>query len=102
MFGNPFSPVTVDPAWLTPNVTALAATAYHALSAPGAANPERIVGHGVLGRLLARVSIATGGEPPIVLERNPKRTTGARGYSVLDPYGFVFYTWGVRRELPMA
>jgi glutathione S-transferase len=23
-------------------------------------------------------------------------------YSVLDPYGFVFYTWGVRRELPMA
>jgi glutathione S-transferase len=24
------------------------------------------------------------------------------GYSVVDPYGFVFYTWGVRRELPMA
>ena len=24
------------------------------------------------------------------------------GYSVLDPYGFVFYTWGVRRNLPMA
>ena len=23
-------------------------------------------------------------------------------YSVLDPYGFVFYTWGVRRELPMG
>jgi glutathione S-transferase len=23
-------------------------------------------------------------------------------YSVLDPYGFVFYTWGIRRELPMA
>lgn len=22
-------------------------------------------------------------------------------YSVLDPYGFVFYTWGIRRELPM-
>jgi glutathione S-transferase len=21
---------------------------------------------------------------------------------VVDPYGFVFYTWGVRRELPMA
>jgi hypothetical protein len=20
----------------------------------------------------------------------------------VDPYGFVFYTWGVRRELPMA
>jgi glutathione S-transferase len=23
-------------------------------------------------------------------------------YSVLDPYGLVFYAWGVRRELPMA
>jgi glutathione S-transferase len=23
-------------------------------------------------------------------------------YSVLDPYGFVFYTWGVRGELPMG
>jgi glutathione S-transferase len=23
-------------------------------------------------------------------------------YSVLDPYAFVFYTWGVRRDLPMA
>jgi glutathione S-transferase len=22
-------------------------------------------------------------------------------YTVLDPYGFVFYTWGVRRELPV-
>jgi glutathione S-transferase len=24
------------------------------------------------------------------------------GYSVLDPYAFVFYAWGVRRELPMG
>jgi glutathione S-transferase len=23
------------------------------------------------------------------------------GYSVLDPYAFVFYVWGVRRELPV-
>src|SRR4029077_18210813 len=23
-------------------------------------------------------------------------------YSVLDPYGFVFYTWGVRREMSMG
>jgi glutathione S-transferase len=23
-------------------------------------------------------------------------------YSVLDPYAFVFYAWGVRRELPLA
>ena len=23
-------------------------------------------------------------------------------YSVLDPYGFVFYTWGIRRELPVG
>ena len=24
------------------------------------------------------------------------------GYTVLDPYVFVFYTWGVRRELPVS
>ena len=64
---------------------ALAATAYHALCAPGAMKPERIVGHGVLGRLLARLTIATGGEPPIVWERNPKRVSGAVDYQVLDP-----------------
>jgi glutathione S-transferase len=23
-------------------------------------------------------------------------------YSVVDPYAFVFYTWGLRRELPMG
>ena len=66
-------------------LAALAATAYHALSAPGAAKPERIVGHGVLGRLLARVSVATGGEAPVVWERNPERADGALGYAVLDP-----------------
>lgn len=26
----------------------------------------------------------------------------AAQYSVLDPYAFVFYTWGVRRELPVG
>ena len=39
---------------------ALAATAYHALAAKHATPPELIVGHGVLGRLLARVAIACG------------------------------------------
>jgi len=30
------------------------------------------------------------------------RTWFSDRYSVLDPYGFTFYTWGVRRELPMG
>jgi bacteriochlorophyllide a dehydrogenase len=64
---------------------ALAATAYHALFAPGAGKPDHIVGHGVLGRLLARLAIATGGDAPIVWERNRKRVDGAVGYAVLDP-----------------
>jgi bacteriochlorophyllide a dehydrogenase len=64
---------------------ALAATAYHAMSSPGAAKPERIVGHGVLGRLLARLTIATGGPPPIVWERDRNRLFGACGYDVMDP-----------------
>ena len=64
---------------------ALAATAYHALAAPGALHPELIVGHGVLGRLLARIAIARGGEPPVVWEKNANRASGAVGYSVIDP-----------------
>lgn len=61
---------------------ALAATAHHALS--GERLPECIVGHGVLGRLLARLTVALGGEP-VVWESNPDRAAGARGYRVLDP-----------------
>jgi glutathione S-transferase len=30
-----------------------------------------------------------------------KEWLGAQ-FSVLDPYAFVFYTWGIRRELPMG
>ncbi|MGA2125450.1 MAG: chlorophyll synthesis pathway protein BchC [Xanthobacteraceae bacterium] len=64
---------------------ALAATAYHAVSAAGAAAPDLIVGHGILGRLLARLALRDGGDPPVVWERNPTRATGAIGYRVLDP-----------------
>ncbi|MGA7805365.1 chlorophyll synthesis pathway protein BchC [Bradyrhizobium sp.] len=64
---------------------ALAATAYHAISARGATAPNCIVGHGVLGRLLARLSIAVGNDPPVVWEKNPARVGGAVGYGVLDP-----------------
>ena len=64
---------------------ALAATARHALAAPGAALPDLIVGHGVLGRLLARVTLALGGEAPTVWESNPDRRAGAAGYQIIDP-----------------
>jgi 3-hydroxyethyl bacteriochlorophyllide a dehydrogenase len=64
---------------------ALAATAYHAIAAPGAAPPDRIVGHGVLGRLLARLTIAAGHPPPVVWERKSERRDSAEGYQVLDP-----------------
>lgn len=64
---------------------ALAATAYHALSGPTPTLPDLIIGHGVLGRLLARLTMALGGTPPTVWERNADRTDGATGYPVLDP-----------------
>jgi bacteriochlorophyllide a dehydrogenase len=64
---------------------ALAATAYHAIAAPGGRAPECIVGHGVLGRLLARIAVALGNPPPVVWEKNPVRVGGAVGYSVVDP-----------------
>ncbi len=64
---------------------ALAATAYHAIAARGATAPDCIVGHGVLGRLLARISVAVRNDPPVVWEKNPARVGGAVGYGVLDP-----------------
>jgi 3-hydroxyethyl bacteriochlorophyllide a dehydrogenase len=62
---------------------ALAATAYHAIA--GGKPPELIVGHGVLGRLLARITIAMGAAPPTVWETNPARRTGSHVYPVLHP-----------------
>ncbi len=61
---------------------ALAATAHHALA--GHAAPDLIVGHGVLGRLLARVSLALGHTAPTVWESDASRVTGATGYAVTD------------------
>jgi 3-hydroxyethyl bacteriochlorophyllide a dehydrogenase len=64
---------------------ALAATAYHVTSRHGARQPDLIVGHGVLGRLVARLAVILGKEPPVVWERNPQRVHGATGYTVIDP-----------------
>lgn len=62
---------------------ALAATAVHALR--GGEPPELIVGHGVLGRLLARLTIATGAPPPVVWDNSAARRNGAVGYNVVAP-----------------
>jgi bacteriochlorophyllide a dehydrogenase len=65
---------------------ALAATAYHAISARDCAKPDLIVGHGVLGRLLARLAVCMGREPPTVWEKNPDRGADeGLGYHVMHP-----------------
>lgn len=61
---------------------ALAATACHAIA--GGEVPDLIVGHGTLGRLLARLAVLAGGAP-VVWESNPARRAGAHGYTVIDP-----------------
>ncbi|MEO0812821.1 MAG: chlorophyll synthesis pathway protein BchC [Myxococcota bacterium] len=60
---------------------ALAATAQHAL---GDSIPDLIVGHGVLGRLLARLAVARGGAPT-VWETDSSRLSGAEGYRAVLP-----------------
>ncbi len=68
---------------------ALAATAYHAVSGAGQRDPivppDLIVGHGVLGRLLARMVVVAGFKPPTVWETNPARVAGSEGYPVVRP-----------------
>lgn len=68
---------------------ALAATAYHAVSRGGqgdpATPPDLIVGHGVVGRLLARLTVAAGLPAPTVWETRPERQTGHEGYAVVHP-----------------
>ena len=47
--------------------------------------PDLIIGHGVLGRMLARLTLAAGGEPPTVWEIDEARRDGAVGYEVVHP-----------------
>jgi bacteriochlorophyllide a dehydrogenase len=63
---------------------ALAATAYRALGGIRPDTTPLIVGHGVLGRLLARLTLAAGAQPT-VWETNPARHAGANGYAVVAP-----------------
>ena len=68
---------------------ALAATAYHAVAGGGKRDPivvpDLIVGHGVLGRLLARMTVLSEYPAPTVWETNPARAEGAMGYQVVHP-----------------
>jgi 3-hydroxyethyl bacteriochlorophyllide a dehydrogenase len=68
---------------------ALAATCYHTVSIGGAREPmvapDLIVGHGVMGRLLARITLALGMPAPTVWETQPVRREGGDGYTVIHP-----------------
>ena len=64
---------------------ALAATARHAMAGPNKSVPDLIIGHGVLGRLLARLTVASGAPAPTVWEVDPVRMSGADGYEVTTP-----------------
>lgn len=68
---------------------ALAATCYHAVSLGGQRQPmvapDLIVGHGVMGRLLARITLALGLPAPTVWETQAVRRGGATDYPVVAP-----------------
>jgi 3-hydroxyethyl bacteriochlorophyllide a dehydrogenase len=76
-----------DGAGESATLLALAATAYHALIDPQGelALPDLVVGHGVLGRLIARLCCTLGDSPPVVWENNASRRHGAAGYTVIAP-----------------
>jgi len=95
LFGGAASRLVVQPDKLIPVgdrleaegiLLALAATAHHALHDAGRkALPGLIIGHGVLGRLLARLAVALGQDDLVVWETEPRRHAGAQGYSVVTP-----------------
>ena len=65
---------------------ALAATACHALRRiEDLGAPELIIGHGALGRLVARACMARYQVTPTVWETSPERREGEHSYLVLDP-----------------
>jgi len=65
---------------------ALAATALHCVTRVAEGDyPDLIVGHGVLGRLVARCVLALGGPAPTVWEVDDARRSGAKNYEVLHP-----------------
>jgi 3-hydroxyethyl bacteriochlorophyllide a dehydrogenase len=94
LFGGAAAKVVVPGARVTPIderlgeqgvLLALAATAHHAVAAKNSAPPDLIIGHGVLGRLIARLAVLYGDKAPVVWERNANRVHGAAGYSVIHP-----------------
>ncbi len=91
LFGGAASRIAVAPEKLTRinedmgqkgTLLALAATAHHAVTIGSL--PELIVGHGILGRLVARITKALGGSP-VVWETNAARRGKPKGYKVIDP-----------------
>jgi bacteriochlorophyllide a dehydrogenase len=63
---------------------ALAATAYHVTQGNVHKQPDLIIGHGVVGRLIARIAVMLGHQP-VVWEVNADRMSGAKGYQVIHP-----------------
>ena len=76
--------VLTDEASEASTLLALAATAHHIAPLDGK-QPDLIVGHGALGRLLARLVVLSGATPPTVWEREHRRRSGAVGYTVVAP-----------------
>jgi 3-hydroxyethyl bacteriochlorophyllide a dehydrogenase len=82
--------VKLDPALGNKGVLlALAATAHHVFTVGregvSKAYPDLIIGHGIMGRLLARMVVAAGKPAPVVWETQAIRQSGALGYDVIHP-----------------
>ena len=66
------------------SLLALAATAHHVFSDDLVCKPNIIVGHGALGRLIAKIAVLKGVNP-VVIEANKERRQGNFEYEVISP-----------------
>jgi 3-hydroxyethyl bacteriochlorophyllide a dehydrogenase len=63
---------------------ALAATAHHIFTESNDYKPDIIVGHGALGRLIAKIAVLNGGNPTVI-EADQDRRKGNFEYEVISP-----------------
>ena len=84
LFGNPFRPVSLNPAWRTPDVVAIAQAAYDERIAPDPANPGWLTIDPTRLAILADALLDAGCEDEVILSHCRSERPHVRGCWLID------------------